>query len=171
MQQAGYHYANNLAQQLKSDIQQRDSDILTYIQSAIEFSSPSDTGSLPSTMTPSDVSTMTSAEHKANTMKSDTVQLEMLKILQQIQQNLTTTGGQQGTGNNNSNNNNGRRGRAPRKTPDNCSFTRTIKDKYYWTHGGCNHTSTECWAKANGHQDSATFKNRQGGSNAFCPVA
>ena len=114
---------------------------------------------------------MTSAEHKANTMKSDTVQLKILKILQQIQQSLTTTGGQQGTGNNNSNNNNGRRGRAPRKTPDNCSFTRTIKDKYCWNHGGCNHTSTECRAKANGHQDSATFENRQGGSNAFCPAA
>ena len=36
--------------------------------------------------------------------------------------------------------------------------------KYCWTHGGCNHTSADCRTKATGHQDSATWRNRMGGS-------
>ena len=160
MQQAGYHHANHLAQQLKSDIQQQDSDILTYIQTAIDSASHSDTGSITETATPSDMSTMTP--------QTDMVQVEMLNILQQIQQSLTNTDGQQQP---NNNTNQRTRTRGPRKTPDNASFNRNKTDKYCWTHGGCNHTSAECNSKASGHQDGATFEKRQGGSNAFCPSA
>ena len=37
MQQAGYHHANHLAQQLRTDIQQRDNNLLLFIQSTVEF--------------------------------------------------------------------------------------------------------------------------------------
>ncbi len=37
--------------------------------------------------------------------------------------------------------------------------------KYCWTHGACNHWGRDCCTKADGHNDSATFQNRQGGSN------
>ena len=79
MQKTGYHHANHLAQQLKTDIQQRDSDLLTYIQSVIDSSSQPGTGSLTGTMTPSDMSTMTPTQYQANATQTDTVQLEMLK--------------------------------------------------------------------------------------------
>ena len=38
------------------------------------------------------------------------------------------------------------------------------QQKYCWTHGACNHNSPECRTKADGHQDSATFQQRKGGS-------
>ena len=40
--------------------------------------------------------------------------------------------------------------------------------KYCWTHGACNHNSSDCKSKAQNHIDTATFKNRQGGSNKGC---
>ena len=55
-----------------------------------------------------------------------------------------------------------------RKTPDNPSFTRRKTDKYCWTHGGCTHESKDCMAKAQGHQNNATFSDKKGGSKAFC---
>jgi type II secretory pathway component PulJ len=39
---------------------------------------------------------------------------------------------------------------------------------YCWTHGGCGHTSTACLAKLTGHQDTATFQNKMGGSTSNC---
>ena len=58
-------------------------------------------------MNPSDMSTMTPTQHQANAKQTDTVQLEMLKILQQIQQSLLTTDGQQETNTNSNNNDRG----------------------------------------------------------------
>ena len=40
--------------------------------------------------------------------------------------------------------------------------TRSLQ--YCWTHGGCNHKSADCRTKAVGHQDTATLKDRKGGS-------
>ena len=38
---------------------------------------------------------------------------------------------------------------------------------YCWTHGACNHKSTECRNKSEGHKDEATKDNRMGGSTNF----
>ena len=65
-------------------------------------------------MTPSDMSTMTPTQHQVNATREDTVQLEMVKILQQIRQKLLTKNGQQGTNTNINNNNHGQH-RGPRK--------------------------------------------------------
>ena len=40
--------------------------------------------------------------------------------------------------------------------------------RYCWTHGCCTHWGKDCTAKASGHQDDATFKERKGGSNKNC---
>ena len=154
MQQAGYHHANHLAQQLRTDIQQRDSDLLSIIQSAVESSTA------PPSIAPTDISSVTETQYRANAIQSDPIQLEILKLLQQMQQSLTTT--DTNTGNN-------RRGKKiPKKTPDNASFNRSQTDKYCWTHGACGHLSSGCRAPAAGHKEDATFQNRMGGSNAFC---
>ena len=162
MQQAGYHHANHLASQLREDINKRDSELLTVIQSALE------TASVAPSVLSSEVSTIaTPMQQQVNAVQSDPVQLEILKLLQQMQQSMMTTAPQ----NNNNTNTEQRRGRGRRqtgKTPDNASFNRNVTDKYCWTHGACGHTSEQCRAKASGHQDTATLENRLGGSNAFC---
>ena len=79
--------------------------------------------------------------------------------------------GNGGGGQGNGGNSGGGRGSGTcrnRKTPDNARFPRPQTDKYCWTHGACNHTSAECQRQATGHQNTATFDNRMGGSNAYC---
>ena len=159
MQQAGYHHANHLAQQLRDDISKRDEEMLSVIQSAMDSSSHA-----PS-IASSDLSLGTPPPHQQiNATQTDLTQLEILKLLQQMQlsMNQQQESGQGG-------NNRGRR-RQRRKTPDDASFNRTQIDKYCWTHGACNHTSAECMQRANGHQANATKDNRMGGSNAFCKI-
>ena len=161
MQQAGYHHANHLAQQLRSDIQQRDQDLLTVLQQAIENNATaSPQASPPSSVAPTEISAITETQQQINAVRADPVQLEMLKILQQMQQAMSNT---QPT------NNNRTTDRKPRKTPDNATCRRYVTNKYCWTHGGCGHDSAVCRTKASGHQDAATFENRMGGSNAYCP--
>ena len=55
-----------------------------------------------------------------------------------------------------------------RKTPNNLTFERRIKNNYSWMSGGYAHTSTECAPEANGHKMDATLASRMGGSNEFC---
>ena len=53
----------------------------------------------------------------------------------------------------------GREGRGPQR-----------RDKYCYSHGACAHHSNECRAKTAGHQLTATFENKQGGSTKNCPT-
>ena len=39
-----------------------------------------------------------------------------------------------------------------------------VINRYCWTHGACAHTGNECRARTTGHQATATFQNRMGGS-------
>ena len=100
-------------------------------------------------------------EENVNTMNAtiqDNVQVEMLKLLRDLRNNMST---------NSPSNNGGRDGAnrcCPQKTPDIANFHRRITNNYA-------HTSTECTCKASGHKDDATLANRQGGSNAFCTAA
>ena len=45
---------------------------------------------------------------------------------------------------------------------------RTDTSKYCWSHGACNHGSAQCKKPKEGHQWSATFKNKMGGSTYYC---
>ena len=165
MQQAGYHHANMLAEQLKTDMQRRDQELFSVIQSVVD--SNASTASPPS-LAPLEISSMTPSQYQANAVQTDPVQVEMLKILQQMQQTMFTqaqapqpkTGSKTRTTR-----------RTPRKTPDHALYPRRQTDTYCWTHGGSNHSSQDCQRKASGHQDTATFENRLGGSNAYCPEA
>ena len=40
--------------------------------------------------------------------------------------------------------------------------------KYCWTHGACAHSGSECSNPAEGHKKKASFKDKMGGSLAFC---
>ena len=159
MQQAGYHHANHLAQRLREDIHQRDTELMSVIQTAMTTSTD-----VPS-VAPSDISMSTTSpqvtgiQHHANVTQTDPVQVEMLKLLQQMQQSFASTNqSERGTG----------RRRQNRKTPDDATRPRTQTDKYCWTHGACAHHSAECRFKATGHQDNATKDNKLNGSKAYC---
>ena len=41
-------------------------------------------------------------------------------------------------------------------TPDSAKFPRYITDKYFHTHGGCNHVSIDCTMKVEGYNDAAS---------------
>ena len=79
MQQAGYHHANMLAAQMRTDMDNRNSDLMSLLQTAI------DTQSHGSPTTPNTaVHTITPGNHQVNASTTDQVQLEILKILQQL---------------------------------------------------------------------------------------
>ena len=82
MQQAGYHHAHMLAQQLKTDLERRDTELFSIIQSVAESTSSS-----PS-VAPTKVSTISASHQHVNATQTDPVQLKMLKILQQMQQTM-----------------------------------------------------------------------------------
>ena len=160
MQQAGYHHANMLAQQLKTNLKRRDTKLFLIIQSVAESTVS------PPSIAPSEVSTITSPQHNVNAAATDPIQVEMLKILQQMQQSMMSSVPVQQAQSTQPAPNQNRR--PPRKTPDNASYPRKKTDIYYWTHGGSGHSSAQCNRKAPGHQDTATFENRMGGLNAYC---
>ena len=175
MQQAGYHHANALASQLRTELQVRDTDVLAMLQTISDNS----------TIT-ADTATSTITE-SLNIATQQTTQLEILQLLRDMQTEFRGNGNPRGngsgtlTGNQRGNGSGGRgnggragrtdtggRGSRGRKTADNTVYPRAQVDKYCWTHGGRNHTSSACERKAPGHQTSATFEDRQNGSNAYC---
>ena len=96
-------------------------------------------------------------------MQSSAMQIEILKVLQQMQQAMLSppTEQQQPGG--------WSQGDQPNcKTPDNHPFPRRKTNKYCWTHGECSHELLARNAKKPGHQDIASFENCKGGSNAHC---
>ena len=166
MKQAGYHHANMLASQLKSDLDTRNAEMMTMMQEVLANTSVQQ--EIQSDIT---TPTETTPHHQANAVKGDAVQMEMLRLLQQMQQTMQQLAGNQRMNNNNNTNTNNKAQKTRKlaeKTPDNATFFRRITNKYCWTHGAWNHTSEKCQHKAPGHQDAATFANRMGGSNAFC---
>ena len=152
MQQSGFHHANMLAQELTTKFEEhlaiRDSQLLSVMQSIpglAETSSSSDSE--------------TSLSHTANYTSSDTVQLEILKLLKELRADIKRESKQSKR--------DPKPGSNP-KTPDDATKKRWHTNKYCWTHGGCGHTSDKCNTKAEGHQDEATFERKMGGSKAYC---
>jgi hypothetical protein len=155
MQQAGYHHVNMLAAQLRIDMDNRNNEMLAMVQTQLMEPEDSPVPDNPS----------------ANIATQDTVQLEMLKLLRAIQQDLKTPRTHSSSQNQTHQPQSGTtRKNKPKKTPDDASFPRRTTDKYCWTHGGSNHSSADCSRQAEGHKTDATFTARRGGSNAFCPV-
>ena len=151
MQQAGYHHANMLAQTLKQDLDQQNDKLLSMMQSVMEQS-------MAPTEPASDISAPSA--HLANATTSDTVQLQILQLIQQLQQDMKTCIA--------ATSNASTTKRVFKKTRDNGGMLRKDISKYCWTHGACGHESKDCRAKAPGHRDDATLTTRHGGSNARC---
>ena len=167
MQQAGYHHANMLADQLCTDLQVQGTEMLAIFQELADANA-----NLP----PAVVQPI--LEPAANAVIQDTIKVEMIRLLRDIAIQNGNNGGRGGRGNyggrggyggcggyggrgNNRNRN--------CRTPDNASFLRRMTSLYCHTRRACNHISADCTRKAPGHEDLATLINRMGGSNAFCP--
>ena len=158
MQQAGYHHANALAQELSNQLQQqftqRDEQLLSVIQALpglTPASSSSDSEDTPSI-------------HAANSVSTDATQLEILRLLKELKTEIKRSNDQAKRMPSSD-----RQPKGPYpKTPDDCTRKRWVKKHYCWTHGLTNHTSDKCFFKAEGHQDAATMDNKMGGSKAYC---
>ena len=107
----------------------------------------------------SDSTAATSAltEPTLNSVSSDKVMLEMVKLLKEIKDDMKEVKSNNKRKRNSQNNNN-----------NNNNNNRFKRDKYCWSHGACNHDSKSCRRRLEGHQEEATFNNRMGGSNRFC---
>ena len=159
MQQTGYRHANMLAQQLQTNLDNQQSEMLAMVQSMVPVAQES-------------AAEQHNVEQQVANAAVTSVQQQMFEILQatQVTQNATATNNGGNTNNNNGGGENSRR-QLNRRTPDNVTFARQDTSKYCHTHGGCNHYSSECNRRAPGHKTNATFTDRMGGSNAFCTSA
>ena len=77
MQQAGYHHAHMLAEQLKTDMARRDQELMTVIQSVVDSNTSVGT---PPTMVSSDMSSFTPSQQQVNAAQTYPMQLEMMKL-------------------------------------------------------------------------------------------
>ena len=146
-----------LSEQLRITINTQGTEILAMLQELVVADNNSPIEEMPPPTAPP-----TPAE---NAVAHTNVQLEMLRILHEIMQLNAGRSGRGGRGG---------RGRGNREKNhcnlDNVKFPRRIIDKYCHIHGGCNHVSSDCTRKAEGHNDAATMQNRLDGSNAFCQL-
>ena len=159
MEQAGFHHANMLADQLRANLEAQSSAMLAMVQESTTDNNPPIVSNNPP-----------APAANASVSVGDPVQLEMLCLLREIALGRQERAPRQNSRPSNSSasgDNEGGRSRI-RKTPDNATFLRRATDSYCWTHGGCNHDSKDCNRKARGHKDAATRTNRMDGPNAFC---
>ena len=163
MQQAGYHHANSLAQQIQEHLQESDSQMMALLQNI-----PSLTTSSTSSFEEEYQEQQTPVTHAANSL-TDSAQLEILKLLRQIQLDMKAQQ-QSNTYRPNPPPQPACRPRVLRatKTPDDARPIRKYKGKYCWTHGACGHSSVNCKDTAPGHKDEATKENKLDGSKVWC---
>ena len=94
----------------------------------------------------------------ANLVSQDTMQLEMFRILRDMQRNTQRNSPDNCNGDGNGGGGcGGQQRQRNRKTPNNASFARQTMVKYCWTYGGYEHDLSECSRKVNGHKDTAIF--------------
>ena len=162
MAQAGFHQINSIATEIRDEFSQTRTELANMTAILHKCSEDStDNTSITGTSTSGDSSR---AMEAAMATAESTYQLEILKLLKSMQDELANMK----KGEYSNNGNGGKGSRTCRKTPDNPNFTRRKTDEYCWTHGGCAHSSNQCTGKAPGHKKEATFDNKMGGSKAFC---
>ena len=149
MQQVGYHHASALSSNITSSLQtqpQEQNDQLASFLSTMP--------SLTTTITESEESEP--SIHSSNSASAtNNVQLEMLKLLQEISREIKLIGDLATTP------------RTPgmikrrhgRKPPDNqVDPPRDVTDKHCWIHGHCNHHESQCRHKSEKHRNSTKRK-------------
>ena len=153
MAQAGYQpMANMMASQYEQiEALKRKIEDMEVQQQQLQHSPPVDHAA-------NNAAAAAAAAATAAATGQDTVQAVMLSTLATIAQQLASA-------NSSSNNRNNSNGGAPR---NNERRQRRDTSKYCYTHGACAHTGSECRAKTTGHQDTATFSNKMGGSTSHC---
>ena len=125
------------------------------------------------------------------TSNSDTVMLEVLKLLKEIKDGSDITNNsikqkrnrsdgndnQNNNSNHQNNNNSNRRNPKRRNNDSNNRATKRVRkpvcydvSKYCHSCGAGNHDSSQCNKKKQGHKNQATFKKMLGGSTDFCQV-
>ena len=149
MAQAGFHHANLLASEIRSELQENQEKMFAIMQNIHDTENLHDNDS-------------EQQQETANAVTSLSVQTETLKVLAQLQEQLKSLTNEV------KNNKGGSNKRQNKKTPDDASFHRANTDHYCWTHGMCNHQSNACTRQAPGHKSDATKDNKKGGSKAFC---
>ena len=149
MQQAGYHHANMLADQLRESIKNQGHEILTMLRGFSD--NPPNDEDQPPPLQPNLVT---------NAAAQQDIQLEMPRVLQASHLNYAKGRGGRG----------GRGGRCQgncnriRRNTGNENCARRIMDHYCSTHSGCNYASRDCTTKASTHNNEAIMDNRLGGS-------
>ena len=109
-------------------------------------------------------------EQKANSTKSDTVMLEVLKALKDLKETRTPHKRRNENNDNESSggdDNSDGGGKKKKKTKKKYRYNTS---KYCWSCGAWNHFGKDCRNKKPGHKDEATFQNMMGGNTAFCQV-
>ena len=111
-----------MVQQLCDNMQHRDNKIMSILHTAMN------SNLVTLSLEDSDLSTPTPLHHQANATQTDTTQLEILKLLQRIQSDMSTNAQPQPPNNSNTRNNTARTQHSPRKTLDNASLPRKKTD-------------------------------------------
>jgi hypothetical protein len=113
--------------------------------------------------------------HMANSTQHNQHMMEQIQSLTatiaslQTQVNGQTQAGRGGrSGSSGRSRRGGRGGREGRGGRNNGSGRTRLPPKYCWTHGNCAHSSADCESKTDGHIDTATYANMQGGSTYNC---
>ena len=115
---------------------------------------------------------------KANSVSTDMVQLEILKLLKEMKEENKKTwkknkNSNQNNNNNNANTNNNKNNNRNQNQNQNANENQRKKQrrdvsKYCSSCGAGNHIGKNCFKKGPNHKDDATFKNMKGGCTDFC---
>ena len=135
MQQASYHYANTIVDQIKNDItnhlQVRDSKVLAMLQSIPSLTEAS-----------SGSKDKSSYSHQANSI-ADQTQLEILYLLKELTQEIKSVKVADPY-----------QPKFSKKTPDyQTKLVCKKADKYCWTHSMGNYDGKACMRRAQGHKE------------------
>ena len=84
MQQSGYHHVNSLASQLRTELQIRDTDLLSMVKTIRENTTETDAPSLADTST----SGTSSITESLNITTNQSTQLEILKLLRDLKSDV-----------------------------------------------------------------------------------
>ena len=155
MEYAGFHQANSIAEQLKEEVQTVQHNVLQLLQ-LHDDDKENEQPAQP-------------VEEKVNAAASTdtnlTMQMEMLKLIKSLQQEVS---GLKNSNRNNHNNRNNYRGNRNNNQHSDNYRGRPVTNRYCWSHGGCNHNSSNCRTPRDGHKNDATFANKMNGSTSYC---
>lgn len=173
MLQAGFAHANHLAQEMRTEINHSNMEIINMLKIAGSQTQDEATVGTQATSSISDVTdqanSITASENSQLLTTIVQLQKQMAAMQSQLaNQNRNNKNDSNSGGGNGDGGGGNKRKRFFKKTPDSPPFTRGKTDVYCWTHGACNHSSADCTRRARGHVETATFQDKQGGSLAFC---